>query len=134
MTKFRAMTLIELLVFSGLIISTYLGGSYLRLEVGPVPNWLVGGGLAGSAYVVILAMGMFAYVRLFVGSPYLPVCQTGRCRSDDYGMVIESSDVTWKCSCGDTYRRVGKRFVKIVDGKECPYLAWSPIKGWKPDT
>jgi len=45
-----------------LIISTYLGGSYLRLEVGPVPNWLVGGGLAGSAYVVILAMGMAALI------------------------------------------------------------------------
>jgi hypothetical protein len=40
----------------------------------------------------------------------------------------------FQCRCGDTYRKVGRRFVEVApDGSIRPYLIWSRMKGWCPD-
>jgi hypothetical protein len=132
--------LLLMLVMAGLFAAIWGGerfgcvGYLLGLPLGVVAMF-------GAVYAFALA---WAYVEglLFDGVPWLPTCRQGRCvggRLTDFGDYQSVRDdkgglFGFRCRCGDTYRKVGRRFVEIApDGSIRPYLIWSRVKGWIAD-
>ena len=129
----------------------------LMLAVAGLLTAIWGGNRFGCVgYVLGLPLGVVAmfsaiyaaalswvYVEglLFDGVPWLPTCPKGRCKGgrltdfgDYHSIKIDTDRWAFRCRCGDTYNKVGRRFVEVVpDGSFRPYLIWSTVKGWSAD-
>jgi hypothetical protein len=140
MIRLSDLLFLLMLALAGLLTASWAGdrfgcvGYILGLPLGVVAMF-------GAVYAFALA---WVYVEglLFDGVPWLPTCRKGRCvggRLTDFGDYNSVRDgkgglFGFRCRCGDTYRKVGRRFVEVAsDGTLRPYLIWSPVKGWTDD-
>ena len=133
--------LLGTLGYAGLLTAIWIGNRFGFL------GYLIGLSIGAAVMLAILAGGaiirMYIQGLLFHGVPAFPVCRNGCCRggrlSDpgDYN-IVWNDDWTvrgFRCRCGVTYQKVGRRFVELApDGSFKPYLIWSRLKGWCPDS
>ena len=100
-------------------------------------------GIVAMFSAIYAAALSWVYVEglLFDGVPWLPACRKGRCKGgrlaefgDYHSIKIDRDRWVFRCRCGDTFKKVGRRFVEVApDGSFRPYLVWSTIKGWSAD-
>lgn len=67
--------------------------------------------------------------------PPRPMCETGRCRWDQYSVSgFSGSDTIFVCECGAKYMRSGRQFYRILeDGQRRPYMILDEVRRWQPD-
>jgi hypothetical protein len=128
-----------ILVLAGLVVGSWLGERFGCF------GFLVGLPLGAAAMLGILYVGALSWdyaVRLILREePWLPTCRQRKCKggrppdSGDYAWVKVNGDLWgFRCRCGDTYRKVGRRFVELApDGTFRPYLICKPLRGWCAD-
>ncbi len=123
-------TLTECLTCQLLLGLGLLGSLVGSRRYGPVDSLL---GVAG----VLLGLGLMllaAWIHdlLYRGNPYLPACRS--CGAMDYAADQASRYYVWRCRCGRSYSREGRRFVEYTEeGRAVPYLVWRPLRGWRED-
>lgn len=118
----------------------------LAILLGIIVGWMKWGNIVGCMIGVSVAIGIglviytcyyFISGLLFHGIPRLPKCEHGICikkRNYSLVMVYENGDSDWCCGCKSFYRKRGRRFLKVTENGEFPYLVWIPKKfKWLPD-
>ncbi len=129
----RSVTLIELLVFilmAGFFVAGYQGFA----EGSSSLAWrLLGGTIGCSSVLVFILLCLGLHTLVFVGVPSRPVCKQGGCRSKDYAIKLVDKHVRLVCGCGDAYKRVGRRFMRVNNRRAEPYMIWRFPLGWRVD-
>jgi hypothetical protein len=132
--------LLWILGFAGLLTAIWMGN-----RLGFI-GYVIGFASGAAMMLGILSVATLTWISiqglLFHGLPRFPACRNGCCRG---GRLTDPGDYTtvwnddwtvrgFRCRCGVTYRKVGRRFVELApDGSFMPYLIWNPLRGWCPD-
>ena len=131
----KGVTLIEILVVF-LLLFLFVTGAVIGGRRFGVLGYPLGAiGLIASFFLVALFLSLIEHLAVG-GIPRIPRCRRGVCRKRDYS-VVNISEGRWgfRCKCGDTYNKLGRRFVSLSDeGIETPYLKWIPFRGWRKET
>jgi len=118
-----------LFIFSAVVGSKALGHRFGVAGYGA--GILIG---PGFLYLVFRLLG-FLEAFFWGGIPRFPSCENKVCSSDDYQILSSSGVLIWKCKCGFTYQKSGRKFVKLSEaGTSVPFLVWVPFKGWVSDS
>jgi hypothetical protein len=130
----RGLTLIEILGFLCMAISTFVGAELFHGRIGGRWGWLLGG-LIGFLFVPVVVILWALFMSLAVdGIPVHPSCRNGCCRGSDYELRRFDREFYWVCKCGDRYTRRGRQFLQVTDdGEMIPCRIWRPFRGWFPE-
>ncbi len=131
----KGIKLIEILVLFLLLFLGVTGALIGGRRFGVLGYPLGAISLIASFYLVVLFGSLIEHLAVG-GIPRIPRCRRGPCRKRDYS-VVKISEGRWgfRCKCGDTYDKLGRRFVSLSDGGiETPYLKWIPFRGWRKET
>ncbi|MCG8405814.1 MAG: hypothetical protein MI923_11510 [Phycisphaerales bacterium] len=129
----RSITLIELLFTIVALLFGIAGATLFANRFDG--NWARPLGCFSGCFVFVLLVFLLSFLktRLVDGIPYIPICRNGQCHRDDYRIDTKEDRACWTCKCGDSYERVGRRFVLLEEKNERHYLIWHPMKGWIAD-
>ncbi len=131
----KGVSLIEILILFLLLFLGVTGAVIGGRRFGVLGYPLGAISLIASFFLLALFASLIEHLAV-VGIPSIPPCRRGPCRKRDYS-VVKLSEGRWafRCKCGDTYDKLGRRFVSLSnEGIETPYLKWIPFRGWRKET
>ncbi len=104
------------------VVTAYFLGSFGNRMYGPyvgAAGVVVGFLLPYAAMLAIRRVNGFLLKR----RPPRPVCESGKCKWDDYRLVeYDHGELEFMCLCGRRYVKSGNRFLKLSkDGHTEPY-------------